>query len=145
MTEYEKQKIFELRTQGTGYKSIAALLGLTRDVVRGYCKRCGLDGSAEVIQKNIELRQKNGVICALCGKPINQPKRGRARRFCSEECRRSWWKAHPEKAIPKNTAMYKCVCAYCKKEFMSYGNKNRKFCSHDCYIKFRFKGANEND
>ena len=30
------------------------------------------------------------------------------------------------------------TCEYCHEKFISYGNPNRKYCSHDCYIKQRF-------
>ena len=67
-----------------------------------------------------------------------QPSTGRPKKFCSDKCRREWWKAHPEKLHRKDTAIYTMTCARCGKEFTSYGNKNRKYCSHDCYIKARF-------
>lgn len=58
--------------------------------------------------------------------------------FCSDECRRNWWKEHPEEAKHSKAATYKCECSYCQRVFYSYGNKNRKYCSHDCYIQARF-------
>ena len=48
MTEYEKTKIPELRASGMGYKAIANVLGLSRDAVRGFCRKYGLNGNAEV-------------------------------------------------------------------------------------------------
>ena len=39
MTEEQKIKIIELRNQGLGYKRIAKQLNITRDSVRGYCRR----------------------------------------------------------------------------------------------------------
>lgn len=48
MTEYEKMKIPELRASGMGYKAIANVLGLSRDAVRGFCRKYGLNGNAEV-------------------------------------------------------------------------------------------------
>jgi len=41
LIDEEKEKIRELRLKGMGYKGIAVLLGLTRDCVRGFCKRNG--------------------------------------------------------------------------------------------------------
>ena len=35
-------------------------------------------------------------------------------------------------------ATYKYTCPYCGKKFTPYGNKKRKYCSHNCYIKDRF-------
>lgn len=42
MTDLEKRQIRDLRLNGVGYKAITSVLGLTRDAVRGYCKRNGL-------------------------------------------------------------------------------------------------------
>lgn len=138
MTDYQKNKIPELRSSGMGYKAIANVLGLSRDVVRSFCKKYGLEGNAAVIRENIELRVKNGVLCACCSKPLKQPKTGRKRKFCSEECRRAWWKKNTDKHGRRDTALYKSDCAYCGITFESYGNKSRKYCCHECYIKDRF-------
>lgn len=35
----------------------------------------------------------------------------------------------------------KAVCPVCKKPFTVYGNANRKYCSHECYIEDRFGGG----
>lgn len=44
MTEEKKKMIKELRLSGYGYSSIAALIFETRDTVRNYCRKIGLDG-----------------------------------------------------------------------------------------------------
>jgi len=41
--------------------------------------------------------------------------------------------------------MYPAVCVRCGKEFLSYGNRKRKYCSHDCYIKARFWEVEDED
>lgn len=138
MTEVEKQQIYELRLKGVGYKAIAAVLGLSRDNIRGFCKRNGLDGDSKVVHLNVEEQKKRHILCSCCGKPIKQKKRGRVRRFCSDECRRKWWNDNPQVRNKKETAMYKYICRRCGEEFTCYGNKKRKYCSHDCYIKARF-------
>jgi endogenous inhibitor of DNA gyrase (YacG/DUF329 family) len=138
MTSEEKEKIRELRLKGMGYKGIAALLGLSRDNVRGFCKRNSLDGDSCVVSLNVEEKIKRNVLCAYCVKPIKQKYQGRTRRFCSEECRRKWWNENQDKRIRKETATYKYTCPHCGKEFSCYGNKKRKYCSHGCYIKSRF-------
>ena len=69
MTEYEKMKIPELRASGMGYKAIANVLGLSRDAVRGFCRKYGLNGNAEVMQKNnvltgsIEMNKPEDLYC----------------------------------------------------------------------------------
>lgn len=44
MTNEQRQKIKAMRLQGIGYMRIADTIGLTRDSVRGYCRRNGLGG-----------------------------------------------------------------------------------------------------
>lgn len=138
MTEQQAKQIREMREQGIGYRSIGLMVGLSRDIVRNYCKSRGLAGYGSVLTKNIKEQVMLGKACLYCGKEIVQPGTGRPKKFCSEKCRREWWKGHPEQIKKKDTALYPVVCAHCGKEFLSYGNKTRKYCSHDCYIRQRF-------
>jgi IS30 family transposase len=138
MTTFDKEKIRELRQKGMGYKAIATALGLSKDSIKSYCKRAGLNGDSCVIALNIEEKIKRNLLCACCQKPIKQKHHGRARRFCSETCRRKWWNEHQDKRSKNETSIYKFYCIQCGKEFKVYGNKQRKYCSHDCYIKDRF-------
>lgn len=143
MTTEQKQQIYELRLQGLGYKAIGALLGLSRDSVRGYCKRNGLDGYVEVVELNAQISKKNNVLCSQCGVSIQQKIKGRQRKFCSDECRRKWWNDNPERRTKRETAFYNFECEYCGKKFTAYGNAKRKYCSHRCYIIDRFGGVED--
>ena len=58
--------------------------------------------------------------------------------FCSDACRVAWWNCHKDLVTRK--AVYMIPCAGCGKVFKSYGNRNRKYCSHGCYINARFGG-----
>lgn len=138
MTTDEKEKIKELRLKGMGYKAIASLIGLSRDSVRGVCKRNGLDGNYSLVGLNVEEKIKKNEFCSCCEKPIKQKAQGRARRFCSDECRRKWWNENQDKKNKSEEAIYIYTCPYCNKRFTAYGNKKRKYCSHNCYIKDRF-------
>ena len=44
------RQITELRHKGLGYKSIAIVVGTSRENVRYYCKTHGLDGYAEQVK-----------------------------------------------------------------------------------------------
>ena len=144
MTDEQKNTINQLRLQGLGYKAIANRLDLTRDVVRYYCKHHGLGGDACTVRLNFNQKLTQNIICPCCHKPIRQKGKGRVRRFCSDVCRRKWWKEHQEAHKKKETAIYSFNCVHCGKAFRVYGNKNRKYCSHACYIKHRF-WRNEED
>ena len=59
MTSVQEKQIRNFRMKGIGYKAIASTLGLSRDVVRNYCKSYGLDGyAAEVVVNLKEQMQK---------------------------------------------------------------------------------------
>lgn len=133
MTQEQQEQIRELRRKGTGYRNIAAETGIPRDTVRSFCKRNGLDGYASEMGKAGEEGR-----CRYCGKALEQPPTGRKRKFCSDDCRREWWKRHPEKIERKQESFYPQTCRYCGKEFLAYGNKGRRYCSRGCYIRDRF-------
>lgn len=84
-------------------------------------------------------------VCKRCEKIIYSPlnaKGGRPRLFCSDECRRAYWKDNPECSHRKPSAYYRRVCPNCRMVFLAYGKINRKYCSHNCYVQHRFNGAN---
>ena len=136
MTDTQAKQIRDFRVKGIGYKAIASVLGLSRDVVRMYCKNHGLGGyGAEVVVNTAEQIQQ-GRACPYCSQTIRQPGMGRRRKFCSDTCRRSWWTRHPEAA--RRVSFYEKACAYCDQLFTIYGNKHRRYCSHECYVRDRF-------
>ena len=133
MTVELRDQIMKLSAEGDGYRTIAAKLNLTVDKVRYHCRTNGLNGRAK------DLLIFDGVTCPTCGGPIEQiTGKGRRRKFCCEKCRREWWNKHPGAGNKKETAFYTSTCACCNKEFKTYGNNHRTYCSRDCYIKARF-------
>ena len=78
------------------------------------------------------------MVCRQCGRPLVQNRTGRRRYFCCDPCRRAWWREHPEELHHSPEATYIITCKQCGKKFTSYGNRNRKYCSHKCYIYHRF-------
>lgn len=137
VTAYQERRIRELRRRGIGYRTIAAELGITRDTVRNFCTAHELNGiAAEQIHS-----VRN--VCPCCGGIILQPTRGRRRRFCSDICCRKWWTAHPDAIRHTPDSQHRITCAYCGKVFIAYGNTNRRYCCHNCYIRDRFWRAEE--
>ncbi|MCD2436127.1 hypothetical protein LQE88_09040 [Acidaminococcus sp. NSJ-142] len=47
----------------------------------------------------------------------------------------------PPLDLVKRKAVYTFTCPASGKEFTIYGNRRRKFCSHACYIAYRFRGV----
>jgi len=138
MTDFQRKQIRELRMRGVGYRAIASVIGVSRDAVRNYCKANRLDGYVAELTVNMKEQMQQGKSCLSCGKTMKQPVTGRKRKFCSETCRREWWTAHQDAIQKKAAAFYEKTCIYCGERFTSYGNKDRKYCKHDCYIRDRF-------
>lgn len=57
MTEIQAAQIESLRIQAKGYKAIASAVGLSRDIVRNYCKANGMGGFGEAAAMNTQNRQ----------------------------------------------------------------------------------------
>ena len=81
---------------------------------------------------------EDNTVCQYCGKKLLNAKTGRKKRFCCEECRRKWWKDNRDKQKQGEDAIYTIKCACCGKEFKSYANPKRKYCSHECYISAKY-------
>lgn len=127
MTDAQKGTIADLRRRGLGCRKIAARLGLSENTVKAHLRRNGLRKA-----------EKSAAVCKNCGEALPDGAR-KSRKFCGEACRRAWWKKHA--ALSDKKAWHDRVCAGCGKTFKSYGAaaEKRRFCSHDCYIDFRFK------
>lgn len=111
-----------MRSRGKTAMDIALTLQISVNTVRSYIRRHPPEDAVRVE-------------CRQCGKPILQVKGRKAKYFCSDKCRNAWWNAHPEKVQRK--AYYHLTCEYCGKEFISYGNRKRKYCSRPCYADAR--------
>lgn len=136
MTKLPIEDISRMRSDGLSYAKIAAALGASANTIKSICQRNDLGG--RTAQAEVDLSD-----CQYCGKPITQRPGRKKRHFCSDACRLAWWKEHPERIRRK--AVYALVCVHCGHSFESYGNKARKFCSHECYIDHRFGKAAQND
>jgi len=122
MNLIEKEKIRYWRGEGLGYKSVADKLGISENVVKGYCRREGLDGEPVP-----------DTACRQCGKPLEGDPR---KKFCGDACRNRWWNAHAYLREPR--PQNRRVCVHCGAAFHSEPGKNRKYCGHPCYIAARF-------
>lgn len=141
MTNNEKEKIKILREKGYSYFKIAVALDISENTIKAFCRRNNL-GGVRAIRVNPKI--EGNIKCKQCEKELEQREKGARKKFCSDKCRRQWWKEH-DYCIDRK-AYYTLTCYECGNKFKSYGNKNRKYCSHNCYIKNRFsKGDRENE
>ena len=138
MTNEEKRRIAELRKQGFGYKRIAQALKLSEGTVKTFCHRNSMTcPSLEAIPaENIACMQS---LCRCCGAQVTQYPGRKEKKFCSDACRNKWWNTHLGEAKRKSMTEY--VCPACGKSFRAYEKRNRRYCSHSCYIADRFGGA----
>lgn len=125
MTALQKAKVQELRSSGLSYAGIAATLNISIGTIKSFCSRHTVESAAGA--------------CKRCGgKLVNTPGH-RQRIFCSAECRQLYWQENPS-LINRRSAVTQ-VCAGCGKEFTDYASRQRKYCSHKCYIADRYKAG----
>ena len=122
MTAEERSVITDLRQRGLGYKKISALTGIGINTVKAFCRRHGTECEAET--------GTSLIFCRGCGRPIETAPKQKPRQFCSDACRMRWWNSHPEQIRRK--AYYSFTCPQCGRQFESYGNDHRKYCSRAC-------------
>ena len=144
MTEEEKNTVRRLREQGYGYKTISNITGIHRETIKSHLKRHPCEvGSARPRPSQCQIKKEGAkkteapkgeelTACKQCGE-LFMPKR-KGTLFCCDECRQKWWGKNKYKEGTPHT--FKCL--NCGKEFQAYVVKDRKYCSHDCYIEARF-------
>lgn len=122
MTKQEKTLLELMYSRGIPASGIAARMGISVNTVRSYLRRHPLPP------------EQTGS-CKYCGKKIIQPVGRKVKYFCSDRCRNAWWNSH--QGLVNRKAYYKLTCQFCGKEFTSYGNSKRKYCSRLCFTNSR--------
>lgn len=130
MTQKERDNILLLRIKGESYTQISDSLRISRNTVKSICLRMGIQ-PAETAGENHDAGH-----CKQCGAVLAQNANGKRKQFCSDLCRRTWWKQHRDKLRLKSAAQAKC--AFCGRVFEDYEKNHRKYCCHGCYIRDRF-------
>ena len=127
MTQEQKKQLIILRRRGEGYGQIASSIGISINTVKAFCRRNGL------------VTEVDDTVCVQCGRPVSQNPRRKRKRFCCDACRNKWWNSHKELVLRKSVHTFSC--SNCGEEFSAYGDSHRKFCCHECYIEYRFRGG----
>lgn len=122
--EVKKMAVLTMYQQGLPYTEIAESLLMSRNTVKSICRRSGL--------KPRPLDEADATVCKNCGKPLSQTVGGRKKIFCSDQCRYAWWNRS------RHRQPYILTCRQCGERFVSFGNKNRKYCGRDCYNLSRY-------
>ena len=131
VTDQQKKQIMAMRLRGDSHAVIADALGLSRNTVKSFCLR---NSRSELNKRPASALTGT---CALCGKAFVLYPGHRQRRFCSDHCRMTWWNAHRD--LLKSNAKVEHTCVCCGKQFMGYERQRRKYCSHVCYIAYRYE------
>ncbi len=134
MTDIQKDRIHEMRRFGCTYKHIASALSLNEGTVKTYCVRATRKG---IMPPPTPLPDN---LCKQCGKAVVQIPGRKKKIFCSKTCSQNFWNSHLYLVDRSSKYLYHFTCPTCKKEFSAYGNPNRKYCSHECYISGRYYG-----
>ncbi len=79
MTEAQKQEILTLKSKGNSYRRIAVLLSLPENTVKSFLRR------------EHKQSDKSG-ICRNCNKKLELIPKHRAKTFCSDNCRITYWR-----------------------------------------------------
>ena len=142
MTTEQKRMIDSLRAQGLGYKRIASETGISENTVKSYIRRTNISADAEKeaptpAQEPAPTDAQVDHRCLYCGRVVRQNPGRKDKKFCSDEHRTRWWNAHLDQV--KRKAIYHFTCPACGKDFTAYGNTNRRYCCHACYIAHRFR------
>ena len=137
MTENQRNQIAKLRAAGFGYGKIAQQLGMSLNTVKSYCRRNSVNGDVPV--ETAPVLTGETTACENCGGIIQQISKQKKKRFCCDACRNKWWNNHLDQV--KRRAVYDFTCPHCGRKFHVYGDKRRKYCSHECYIADRFGGG----
>ena len=138
MTDNQKKLVQIYREKGMSSKKVADTLSVSINTIKTFCKRNGLGGVRMAASGAKDVMVTS---CRCCGKPVRQNPGRKQKRFCSDACRNRWWNSHLEDVDKK--ANYERICECCGKTFISYGNSNRKYCSHSCYVNDRFGGGED--
>ena len=119
-----RQAILKMREDGTSYAEIADFFSLSPNTVKSICYRNSIQTSSGSCHE--------AGLCKNCGKPLTQIHGGGHKLFCSNQCRYQWWN-HFRSRKP-----YRLTCYYCGKDFISFGNRKKKFCGRECYRLSRY-------
>lgn len=134
MTCEDKRQIDKLSSQGYGCTAISNMLGISINTVKSYFRR---NKSKE---EKIKIRNAAKGGCEFCGKILVHTEGKKKKRFCCDKCRFTWWNRNRDKIHHK--ILFEISCCYCGASIKS-ADKNRKFCSQNCYKKWRCLNASK--
>lgn len=122
----KKEQVIKLREAGLSFGDISKQLGISRSTISSICQRA-----------SEQQKQR----CKQCGVLLKQTAGHRQRIFCSDKCRKEWWKNNESHHLINN----KDTCLICGKEFIYHESRHRKYCSLSCAYKKKIKDGGNNE
>lgn len=144
----ERERVRELRLSGLGYEAIAEKMGLSIFAVLDYCVELGIPGEGEIYLSVPGLTERGtafhkmssscGRVCQQCGAQILQGTMGRPRRFCSNECKNTYWNSL---RVKRKRSGRLAICKNCGAPFRAVNESKapRLFCCRKCYFDYRYR------
>ena len=120
MPLFQKEQVRRMRCEGTSYLKIAVCLGISENTIN-HCQRNNIGGMNVTLKvEQADTRKEANNYCKNCDKSIEQQPGRKPRKFCSDECRITWWNSHMDMVSQKS--IYYSECKGCRKPFDSYVN-----------------------
>ena len=90
MTSEQMENIKKLRKENYSYRFIGDAMGVSANTVKSICRRKNFEA---IGSRKTKAEKESANVCKSCGKLLDGVvKSGSA--FCSDACRRKWWKSH---------------------------------------------------
>lgn len=137
MTLEQIMHIHTLRDSGLSYRKISQATDIPLSTIKLHFIRNRNNRSEKISGQGAYSNSEETIIvpCKQCGKPVIQNPKRRAKIFCCDKCRFTWWNRNKYHIPRPSTRTVQCMG--CGTHFHAYA-ANRKYCSHECYIKSRF-------
>lgn len=127
MTDLQIQQIRRFRSRGYSLAQTAEALQLPVSTVKTFCYRHPEQAVVPI---------HHGVNhCRHCGVELEQTSGKKKKVFCSNSCSYQWWKEN--RLCYSHHPQAPSICLNCNIQFFGV-RKNQKFCSHACYIQYRY-------
>ncbi len=113
----QKDLIVAYREEGLSYREIAEKTSTSEQFCRTVCSR---------VNQKLKANSSSTDMCRYCGKQLLHTNGAKKKQFCSGNCRTAY---HNQEKMRKS---YIRTCEYCKKEFVSFGYPQKRFCCREC-------------
>lgn len=97
METWQMERIEELRRENYSYKFIGDVLGISPNTVKSVCRR---KNYIALGNRKTKKEKQNAHICKNCGSFFATTGRS-GQQFCSDSCRRQWWKKNRKVTVKK--------------------------------------------